>query len=166
MSGETDAVVLLHQRGYLVERKHGGVGEQILLQADGVVLFIGDDLVSENIHAVGDADTPSVHVLPEGHGILQTLEETHNVDVLGGGELHARDGNDSLLFRRLVEGGAVLCGLVVGKCRDLQAGQRAHTRDVIRGHVVVGAGREAGVDVEIVVVAIHKPSSASFFAAS
>ena len=46
-------------------------------------------------------------------------------------------------------------GVVIGKGHDLQTCQHAHPHDVIGGRVVIPAGGQTGVDVQVVVIAAH-----------
>jgi hypothetical protein len=62
------------------------------------------------------------------------------VYVLCGRKLHARNGDYSLLPARLKEGGAVFCGIMVGKGKYLQALDSRHSRDIIWSHIVIRAG--------------------------
>ena len=72
------------------------------------------------------------------------LEETDHVNILGGGKLHPRYGNDTEPMCRLEEGGAILAAVMIGQCDYIQLTQLCHTGDIVRSAVLVTAGRETG----------------------
>ena len=51
---------------------------------------------------------------------------------------------------RLHDGGGIAAGVVVGDGDEVQAQEGGHVGDVWGGHLVVAAGGETGVDVEVV----------------
>ena len=80
------------------------------------------------------------------------------MDFLGGLKFHAgENGHIRIIFRRdFLHRRAVTAGVMVTHGDHIQTAQRRHVDDVVRGHFLVAAGREAVVDVKVV---IHSLSS-------
>ncbi|MPN18175.1 hypothetical protein SDC9_165533 [bioreactor metagenome] len=71
--------------------------------------------------------------------------------LLGGGQLHAGQGQQAPAPAGPEEGRAVARGVVVGEGHNVQPGQGAHGGQIGGGHVLVGAGRQAGVEMKVVI---------------
>ena len=72
------------------------------------------------------------------------------MDILRCGQLHARNSNQAEAFRRLHKAGAVATGVVVSQRNDAQSCKACHARDVTGSHIIIGTGRQAGMNVKIV----------------
>ncbi len=89
------------------------------------------------------------------------LKEADQMDIPRRSQLHARDGDQSEALRRLHKTGAVAAAVVVGQGNEVQSGKACHARDVAGGHIRIGTGGQAGVNVKIVrKAALHVAASA------
>ena len=150
------------QRRPLGQREPGRGDQQIGLLAQHAVPGVHVKLIAEHGGTVFDRQPRLPHRRVKGRRGLERREQADQMDLLRRGQLHPRHADDAVLPAGLQKRAAVAAGIVVGQRRELQPAQRRHARDVRRAHVVVRAGRQTGVDVQIVAVAAH--SSAATFA--
>ena len=85
------------------------------------------------------------------------------MNLFGSRQLHAGHESDSGFLSRTRRGGAVERGVVVGQRKDIQPHDLCHVDKVIGSHLLVAAGRQAGVDMQIALISRHN-STPNFFA--
>ena len=131
---------LFSESDRLVYRQVGRRDQQRVELADYLVLAVHYILLTEYLGAVFDRHKMLFYLGIKAHSVVKLAEEAHEMYILGSGELHTRNGDYSLLLARLKEGGAVFCGIMVGKGKYLQALECRHSRYIIRSHIVIRAG--------------------------
>ena len=127
-------------------------GEEAGVLSQHQVSRVHIDLMAKDGGVIGQRGQAAGYIRLELLPVMGGGEETDYVDLLPGAQLHPRQSQQAPLLRRPAEGGAVAAGVVVGKGHNIQPRQRAHGRQVDGGHVLTAAGRQAGMEVEIVVI--------------
>ena len=140
------------QPGYLLQADVGVSGEEAGVLSQHQVSRVHIDLMAKDGGVIGQRGQAAGYIRLELLPVIGGGEETDYVDLLPGAQLHPRQSQQASLLRRPAEGGAVAAGVVVGKGHNIQPRQRAHGRQVDGGHVLTAAGRQAGMEVEIVVI--------------
>lgn len=73
------------------------------------------------------------------------------MNFLGSGKLHAGNSYYAVSLCYLHNRRTVPAGIVVRKGDDVKLFNCSHSHDITRGHVIIPAGRKAGMDVKIIV---------------
>jgi hypothetical protein len=116
---------------------------------EDAILFVHDDLVAVLPGEVGKVGEAVVEKGAEVEGGPGVFEKGEAVDVLHAADLHAVEGVEAFAPAGGGEGGGVAGGVVVGEGDGIESGGLGGERDGGGGHVEIGAGGEAGVEVEV-----------------
>ena len=161
MSRITDPAHGPDQLCSLLDGDRGGRRQEPGIVADGHVLLAHNDLLSEDRGLVLHLHAPLLHQLIERQSCIELGEQTDHVDVLRRGQLHARHGHDAVFPTGGVKGRTVLRRVVIRQRHDPEPVEISHPRDVAGGHIVLRAGRQAGVDVQIDGKSVHESREAT-----
>jgi hypothetical protein len=89
-------------------------------------------------------------ILIKGQGVLKPGKQADDMDFLGGGKLHSGKADKPVCLTVLQESRTIARGVVVCQGDSLKPVDKGHAGYICRGHVVVPARREAGVQMKIV----------------
>ena len=72
------------------------------------------------------------------------------MDFFRGGQLHARNYSDAVVFAVIKGGGTVAAAVVVRQGNDIQPFDCSHPDQICRSHVIIPAWGKAGMNVQII----------------
>ena len=155
MRWDHNAAPFLHQIMHLVEADIGGIDQHQGLIPDDLILRIDHKLSAENRRVIGNGRDPPVYIPVKVHRSLQGGEQAYHMHLLAGAKLHARNGKNAVCFRKLQERRTIPAGVVIRQCDHIQSLDHSHAYDIGRKHIVVPAGGQAGVEMQIIAQLMH-----------
>jgi len=125
-----------------------GPDEQFLAECLHLVVLVDDGLAAEAVLVVDPREVPVDDLLQLAQG-LQLVKEREDVHLFAARDLHAGEDGQARPLGGLDDVAGVFGGVVVADGNEVETACKRHRDDGPGVHVEVGAGREAGVDVEI-----------------
>ncbi len=149
MCGHGHAAKGRHLRGSLGQGQIGRADEQRLLLVNHLVVVVHHQLTAKKLGLVlFIGQVPAQH-FAKGQRSLHRFKIAQQVHLLAGGDLHAGQQQQPISVAQLLGGGQIARAVMIADGDGVQALELGHAADVGRGHILVAAGRQAGVDMQI-----------------
>ena len=139
MGGKHGCAVFFRKTLRILYGESRRVEKKVFLFAYDVILLVKNELVSENVLPVFIKDTERAVFVIEFLCRFKRRKQADNMHVLRSRQFNSRNRNNTVTLCRRKERAAVFCAVVVCQRNDTETVYCRHSRNVARGHIVIGA---------------------------
>ena len=149
MGGHRHAAHIPYLSRAFLQRKVRGADQQRVFRVDHLVVFVHDQLLAEKGRLIFFLRQMFFQHRAKCYGGGHIREISQHMHFLPGGDFNGGHQKQAVGVGDGLGRGQVPGGVVIGDRQGVQPLHRSHAQDVCRRHIIVAAGRKAGMDMQI-----------------